>query len=347
MNITLDHNYHHFLDEIKQQYSTAQLKASRAVNHTLIEFYWSLGQQIITRQEQMAWGDKFLKQLSADLQHAFPGTQGFSVRNLHYIRQFASLYPEAIVQRPVAQLPWGAIVTLMQSVKDPQAREWYAEQAILQGMSRDMLALQIKQKLYERQGEPVLKVTNFAEKLPAHQSELAMNLLKDPYCLDFLTLEARAKERDIEQGLVKNISQFLIELGSGFAFMGNQYKITVSGDDYLLDMLFWHVKLRAFVVVEIKSGEFKPEYAGKLNFYLAAVDAQMKTPQDNPSIGLLLCRSRDRIKAEYALRGVATPIGISEYTLFDHLPDTLAEELPSIEVLEKKLSEEISEPHSE
>jgi predicted nuclease of restriction endonuclease-like (RecB) superfamily len=342
MSITLDHNYHHFLNEIKQQYITAQFKATRAVNNLLIEFYWSLGKQILAKQTQTTWGSKFLTQLSIDLQQAFPGSQGFSARNLKYMRQFAALYPDEIGQRSVAQLPWGSVIILMQSVKDPHIREWYAQQAIIHGMTRDMLALQIQQKLYERQGQLALKVANFSEKLPSPQSEMAMNLLKDPYCLDFLTLEAQAKERDIEQGLVKNINQFLIELGSGFAFMGNQYKITVSGDDYFLDMLFWHVKLRAFIVVEIKSTEFKPEHAGKLNFYLAAVDAQMKTSLDNPSIGLLLCRSRDRIKAEYALRGVTTPIGISEYTLIDQLPDRLAEELPSIEELEKKLSKDIA-----
>ncbi len=345
MNLSNDKFYSQFLRKIQNKYQVAQIKAAYSVNQELIHFYWDLGNEIIKTQQDYAWGSKFLDSLSLDLQKMFPEAQGFSVRNLKFMRQFAEAYPEIEFRKhSVSQIPWGHIILLLQKVKDNDIREWYIKNTIENGISRSILTMQIEQNLYARQAGQSSKVSNFISNLSKSQSDLAVEMLKNPYNFDFLTIGSDAKEKDIENALVSHISKFLVELGSGFAFMGNQYKITVSGDDYFVDMLFYHVKLRCYVVIELKAGKFKPEHAGQMNFYLSAVDDALKTENDNPSIGILLCKERDHIKAEYALRRSNSPIGISEYELIRQLPKQLKSDLPTIDEIESGLraSEELA-----
>lgn len=340
----LEPTYLEFISNIKNRYQAAQLKAASAVNTEMIQFYWKLGKDILEKQQNTIWGSKFLEQLSVDLQKEFTGAKGFSVRNLKLMRQFAELYPGLIGQQAVAQLPWGHIAILMQKVKDKAAIEWYALNTLQNNISRDVLVMQIEQDLYSRQGKNNIKVSNFHNTLPKPQSDLALQMLKNPYSFDFLTIGETAHEKEVEKELVKHISKFLIELGVGFAYMGSQYKVSTHGDDYWLDLLFFHVKLNCYVVIELKNKGFEPEYAGKLNFYLSLVDESLKEPHHNPTIGILLCKQHKKYKAEYALRNISSPIGISEYQLIKQLPDKLKIDLPSIEELEAELDTNKSQP---
>ncbi|MFO0319753.1 MAG: YhcG family protein, partial [Neisseriaceae bacterium] len=308
MQLHLEQSYLEFISDIKQKYQASQLKAACAVNTQLIEFYWYLGKSIIEKQFYSTWGDKFLDQLSIDLQNEFVGSKGFSVRNLKFMRQFANLYPDKIGKQPVSQLPWGHIIVLMQKVKDADIREWYVQNALQNNISRNILIMQIEQDLYSRQAKNELKTSNFKTTLPKPQSDLALQMLKSPYNFDFLTIGSNAQEREMENALVNHISKFLIELGVGFAYMGHQYKISKDGDDYWLDLLFFHVKLNCYTVIELKSTDFQPEHAGKLNFYLSLVDDCLKEPHHNPTIGILLCKYHKKYKAEYALRNISSPI---------------------------------------
>lgn len=338
----VDTEYQAFLADIKQSYQSAQLKAAHAVNREMIQFYWQLGKQILEKQAEVAWGSKFLEQLSRDLQIEFPGTKGFSVRNLKFMRQFAETYPDSeIGKQSVSQLPWGHIIVLMQQVKDTVEREWYANNTLKNGISRSVLIMQIEQNLYERQGKHAHKVTNFLTRLPPPQSDLALQLFKDPYDFRFLPVTEEAAEQEIEQAMVKHLSKLFLELGTGFAYMGNQYKLVIDGHDFFLDMLFYHTRLHCYFVCELKATEFKPEHVGKLNFYLAAVDDLLKSPSDNPSIGLLLCQKKSKVIAEYALKRTDGPIGIAEYQLMQKLPKELQDELPATEVLAHELAEKI------
>lgn len=335
-----DSEYRKFIAETKQQYRNAQLKAVSAVNEQMIEFYWNLGNRILEKQKSTKWGSKFLIQISTDMQRDFPGTKGFSVSNLERMRKFARLYPESISAQAVRKIPWGHIVMLIEQVKDPDAREWYVNNTLKNGIARSVLTIQIEQELYERQGKTAHKVTNFSERLPSPQSDLALQLFKDPYDLRFLPVTEEAEEQEIEHSMVNNLSKLFIELGTGFAYMGNQYKITVDEKDFFLDMLFYHVRLRCYFVVELKATEFKPEHVGKLNFYLSIVDGYLKSPEDNPSIGLLLCKKKSKLIAEYALKRTDGAIGIAEYRLLHELPKELRKDLPSTKILESKLSEQ-------
>ncbi len=328
------------MSEIKQRYQSAQLKAAYAVNHEMIQFYWLFGKQILEKQKKSVWGSKFLEQLSKDLQTEFPGTQGFSARNLKFMRQFAQLYPE-IGKQPVSQLPWGHIIALMQQVKDSEAREWYASNALKNGISRSVLIMQIDQDLYNRQGKTDHKITNFKDRLPSPQSDLAIQLFKDPYDFRFLPVTEEAAEQEIEKSMVNHLSKLFLELGTGFAYMGNQYKLTIDGNDFFLDMLFYHTHLHCYFIVELKATELKPEHVGKLNFYLAAADDILRKPGDNPSIGLLLCQKKSKVIAEYALKRTDGPIGIADYRLLHELPQELKDNLPSTEILESELAEKI------
>jgi predicted nuclease of restriction endonuclease-like (RecB) superfamily len=330
--------YQALLADIKQHYCSVQLKAAYAVNQHMIQFYWHMGKQILEKQTKTTWGSQFLNQLSRDLQTEFPGSKGFSVSNLERMRKFASLYPTAIPAQAVRELPWGHIVVLVEKVKDPEAREWYAQNAIKNGISRNVLMMQIKQDLYHRQGHDAHKITNFIERLPSPQSDLALQLFKDPYDFRFLPVTESSQEQEIEHSMTKHLSKLFLELGTGFAFMGNQYKITIDGRDFFLDMLFYHTRLRCYFIIELKSSELKPEHIGKLNFYLAAIDDLLKTPEDNPSIGLLLCQKKSKVIAEYALKRTDGPIGIAEYRLLRELPRELAGDLPPTEILESKLN---------
>jgi predicted nuclease of restriction endonuclease-like (RecB) superfamily len=333
---TVPAGYADLLAGLKQRIQTAQMRASLAVNRELVLLYWGIGREILSRQNEEGWGSKIIDLLGKDLRQEFPGIQGFSVRNLKYMRALAEAWPdEAIVQQAVAQLPWGHNVRLLDKVTSPEERLWYIRQTIQHGWSRNVLELQIESGLYKRQGKAT---TNFQATLPSPQSDLAQQLIKDPYNFDFLTLTNEAQERDLERGLLQHLRQFLIELGTGFAFVGSQVPLEVGGEDFKIDLLFYHLKLRCFCVIDLKMTPFKPEYAGKMNFYLAAVDDLLRHPDDQPSIGLILCKTKNRIIAEYALRNTSTPMGVSEFCHLEEIPENLIKSgLPTIEQIEAEL----------
>ncbi len=357
--------YAELLEGLKQDIRTTRVRASVAANRELIALYWRIGGAVVLRQTQASWGSAVLDRLATDLRRAFPGVAGFSRSNLFRIRAFylAWAIPAPIVAQPVRQLPeggaqsaerdsdedfvaavptavahlpWGHNVVLLQRVKDPAARRWYAEAAVQHGWSRTVLELQIKGELHARQGKAL---TNFARALASPDSDLAQQTLKDPYLFDFLTLAEPARERELEQGLVTHVERFLLELGAGFAFVGRQVHLEVGGADYYIDLLFYHLQLRCYVVVELKTGPFQPEVAGKLNFYLSAVDDLLRHPDDKPTIGLLLCRTKNRTTVEYALRDVNKPIGVADWEarLVAALPEALQGSLPTVEELEREL----------
>jgi predicted nuclease of restriction endonuclease-like (RecB) superfamily len=339
----LDTNYNSFFSGIKDRLKTAQIRAAFAANSELIKFYWELGADLMEKQKAFKWGEHFLEQFSHDMRQSFPEMQGFSVRNLQRMKQFATLYPKlSITTQAVSQLPWGHTTRLMQMIKDEPQREWYAQQAIKNGWSRSVLEMQVESGLYERQGISSKKITNYREHLPASQSDLANEILKDPYNFDFLTIQGKAQEREIENALVTHVRDFLLELGQGFAFVGSQVPLTFDDQEFFIDLLFYHLNLRAFVVIELKSTKFKPEHTGQLGFYLAAVDDLMRKEGDNQTIGILLCKSKNKVVAEYALRSVKVPIGVSEYKLSKALPKELKTSLPTIEQIEMELNEIIS-----
>jgi len=327
--------YHEWVVQLKERVRGAQVRAAGAVNSELVMLYWSIGRDILQRQQQHGWGAKVIDRLSADLRHEFPDVKGFSARNLKYMRAFAEAWPEeAIVQEVLAQLTWYHNLTVLEKLQDPQERLWYARASITHGWSRNVLVHQIESELYQRQGKAV---TNFQQTLPPLQSDLAHQVLKDPYNFDFLTISDEAQERDLERELLAHLRDFLLEFGGGFAFVGSQYHLDVGGDDFYLDLLFYHLRLRCFVVVDLKLGKFQPEYAGKMNFYLSAVDDLLRHPADQPSIGLILCRTKNGVIAEYALRDMRKPVGVATYRLGKALPDALQAALPSVEYLETEL----------
>jgi predicted nuclease of restriction endonuclease-like (RecB) superfamily len=327
--------YADWLADLKTRIHSAQQRAALAVNRELVRLYWQIGQDILARQAAQGWGAKVIERLSQDLRSAFPEMKGFSRANLMYMRAFAAAWPdEKIVQQAVGQLPWGHNLVLLSQLKDPAQRLAYAESAIQHGWSRNVLNIHIETRLLERSGKVV---SNFSTTLPAPQSDLARESLKDPYRFDFLGLSREAGERAIENALVKHVTEFLLELGAGFAFVGRQVLLDVGGDEFFIDLLFYHLKLRCYVVIELKGGKFKPEHLGQLSFYLTAVDEQIKHPQDNPTIGLLLCKSKNKVVAEYALRQNTQPLGVAEYKLIESLPPELATDLPSIEQIEQEL----------
>jgi predicted nuclease of restriction endonuclease-like (RecB) superfamily len=327
--------YADWLVELKGRIHSAQQRATLAVNRELVTLYWQIGRDILTRQAEQGWGAKVIDRLAHDLRTAFPEMKGFSRANLMYMRAFAEAWPDsAIVQQAVGQLPWGHNLVLLARLKQPEQRLAYARAAIEHGWSRNVLNIHIETKLLERTGKAV---TNFSERLPAPGSDLARQSLKDPYLFDFLDVGKEADEREIESALVKHITQFLLELGAGFAFVGRQVHLEVGGDDFFIDLLFYHLKLRCYVVIELKADKFKPEHLGQLGFYLTAVDRQIKSEQDSPSIGLLLCKSKNKVVAEYALGDKNQPMGIAEYKLLESLPEPLQTNLPSIEQIEREL----------
>ena len=324
-----------WLADLKRRIHTAQQRAALAVNRELVGLYWQIGQDILARQKAQGWGTKVIERLAHDLRAEFPQMKGFSPRNLKYMRAFAEAWPEeSIVQQAAAQLPWFHLCTLLDKLKTRDERDWYLAKAAEHGWSRNVLVMQIETRAHERLGRAL---TNFEANLPAPQSDLARESLKDPYRFDFLNLGNEAAEREIETALVSHISRFLLELGAGFAYVGRQVPLEVGGEDFFIDLLFYHLKLHCYVVVELKTGDFKPEHAGKLGFYLSAVDTQVKSAQDSPTIGLLLCKNRNKVVAEYALRDLNKPIGVAEYQLVESLPAELQTSLPSIEQIEREL----------
>lgn len=334
-------DYDAFLRDIKAQIRSAQVGAALAISRELTLLYWRIGREILERQNTHGWGAKIIIRLTADIQTAFPGIEGFSPRNLKYMRAFAEAYPdEEIVQQLLhnSTIPWGHQLRILDKVKDTEQRLWYIRAASEYGWSRAVLEHQIETNLYGRQGKTL---TNFERVLPPPQSDLAQQILKDPYNFDFLTLASDANERHLERGLLEHLRAFLLEMGAGFAFVGSQYHLEVSGKDYYLDLLFYHLRLRCFIVVDLKMGEFKPEFAGKMNFYLSAVDDLIRHPTDAPTIGLILCKARDGVTVEYALRNTTTPIGVAEFIA--SLPADLADSLPTVQQLEAELTTQESD----
>lgn len=364
-DLILPSGYGEWLASVKQRISGARQRTLLSANAEQIRLYHDLGRDIMDRQSREKWGAKVIDHLAADLRAAFPDMKGLSSRNLKYMKFFAEHCPNrqfvqqtaaqilalpigqqsaaqlatpAISQPTADQLPWFHIVTLLTKLSDPALREWYAREAISASWPRDTLAIQIKNQLHLRQGAAI---SNFEQRLPIPQAGLAAQILKDPYHFDFLGLGDEAHERDIENALIRHITRFLLELGAGFAFVGKQVRLEVAGDEFFIDLLFYHTRLKCYVVVELKAQAFKPEHAGQLNFYLSAVDSQIKAPDDKPTIGLLLCKTKNRLVAEYALSGIDKPIGVADYQLVRALPEPLDTCLPSIEELESELSREL------
>ena len=333
--ISTPSGYADWLVDLKARIHSAQQRAALAVNRELVLLYWQIGRDILARQAEQGWGAKVIERLAHDLRTAFPEMKGFSPRNLKYMRAFGEAWPdEEFVQAVLAQLPWYHQLALLDKLSNAEARRWYAAKAIEHNWSRNVLVMQIETRLLERSGTAV---TNFPASLPKPQSDLARESLKDPYRFDFLGLGADAEEREIENALVKHVTEFLLELGAGFAFVGRQVLLDVGGDEFFIDLLFYHLKLRCYVVIELKGGKFKPEHLGQLGFYLTAVDRQVKSEHDNPTIGLLLCKSKNKVVAEYALGDKTQPMGIAEYKLLESLPAELLTSLPSIEQIENEL----------
>ena len=367
--------YRELLGDIKTRVRQAQQKAALSANAEMILMYWDIGRMIAARQEREGWGAGVIPRLAVDLKNELPEEKGFSERNIKRMLRFYQEYsalpakvpPAAallqnagndlpaivpqpvaqipaptmlpIMQRSVAQIPWGHNIILIEKIKHLPTRLWYARQTLEHGWSRADLTVQIKNRAHERQGAAI---TNFAATLPEVHASLAQGLLKDPYLFDFLTLEEPFHERELETGLLTHLQKFLLELGRGFAFVGRQYRLEVSDREFHLDLLFYHLRLRCFVVVDLKKGDFQPEYAGKMNFYCSVVDDQLRHEQDAPTLGLILCQTKDRILAEYALRDIHKPIGVADYELTRALPKELASSLPSIEVIEAELSRDLA-----
>jgi predicted nuclease of restriction endonuclease-like (RecB) superfamily len=337
--------YRNWLGELKQHIRSSQIKATLSVNKALIALYWDLGKQISEKQKNKGWGSQVVNQLSIDLCAEFEDSKGFSRSNLYAMKQFYEFFhqlggqfestdfvPE-IVEKYCFNLPWRHIVLLLQKIKNEKEMLFYLNATIENNWSRNILNIQIESNLYKRQGKAI---TNFSNTLPIPQADLLNETLKNPYNFDFLTLEKNVRERELERGLVANISKFIMELGKGFAFLGKQYQLTINDKDYFLDLLFYHVRLHCYVIIELKIGEFEPEYLGKMNFYLSAVDTLLKTKDDNQTIGILLCKNQNSIDVEFALRDINKPIGVSEFS-FKELPATIQSQMPSEEELNNEL----------
>jgi len=335
----LPEDYAEALNEIKSRIQQERLRVLLAANSAMTLLYWDIGQMILKKQSQAGWGAKIIDRLAKDLREAFPDMKSFSSRNLKYMRAFAEAWQDpSIVQQLAAQIPWFHNCLLLGKIKDQATREWYIHRTIENGWSRNILSLQIESGLHERQGKAI---TNFKKILPPEDSDMATQVFKDPYLFDFLGTADLRRERELEQALVDHIQHFLLELEAGFAFVGRQVPLEVAGHDFLIDLLFYHLKLRCFVVIELKAVPFDPSFIGQLNFYLSAVDDLLRHPDDKPAIGLLLCRTRDKLVVEYALRDLNKPIGVAEWEtqIVKELPKELKSSLPTIEELEKELNE--------
>ncbi len=373
-----DSAYKQWLAALKAKVRSAQLKAAVKVNIELLKFYWELGSEIVEKQKNSSWGDGFLKQLSKDLTAEFPEMKGFSYRNIRAVKQWYLFWNQdntnwqqavakianqkgqqlvaknenpksrqfvgEIVKQPVSpleefpifQIPWGHNLVIIQKCKEIDEAQFYVQKTVENGWSRNVLVHQIESDLFNRSGKAI---SNFSQTLPDTQSDLAQQTLKDPYNFDFLVMREKYDERELENALIKNIADFLLELGEGFSYVGKQYKLTVGDEDFYIDLLFYNIKLHSYVVIELKTGKFKPEYTGKLNFYISAVDDLLKGKDDNPTIGLLICKEKKKTIVEYALRDISKPMGISEYQLTKFLPDKYKSTLPSIEEIEREIEE--------
>jgi len=357
----IDDNYTVTIGQITKEIEAARLKASISVNRHLLMLYWKIGNIILEQQNAEGWGTKVIERLSNDLRKEFPDMKGTSPRNLKYMRAFAEAYPEFVqqaaaqindvsivqplvaqnhnsdilfVQPLVAQIPWAHNLAILDRIKSPQERLFYVKKTLENNWSRNVLIHQIESGLYNRQGKAV---SNFVQTLPASQSDLAKEMLKDPYKFDFLNLSEEYFEKDLEDALVNHITKFLLELGAGFSYVGRQYHLEIGGEDFYIDLLFYHLRLRSYVVIELKTGKFIPEYASKLNFYLSAVDDMLKYKTDNPTLGILICKEHNKVIAEYALRDINKPIGVAAYELTQAIPENLKGSLPTIEEIESEL----------
>jgi predicted nuclease of restriction endonuclease-like (RecB) superfamily len=348
-------NYTGILADLKEKISQARSQAILTVNRQLLSLYWEVGNTILNQQKEEGWGAKIIDRLASDLRSEFPDMKGLSTRNLKYMRAFAEAYPDFVienqivqgspaqiaenqfVQAPLAQLSWYHHITLLDKVKKTPVRLFYIHKAVENNWSRNVMVTQIESGLYERQGAAL---TNFERTLSAKQSDLARETFKSPYLFDFLAMGVSIQERELENALIAHMKKFLLELGNGFAFVGSQYNLNINGDDYYLDLLFYHIKLHCFVILELKVGEFQPEFAGKLNFYINSVDAQLKTAEDNQTIGVLLCKTPNKTIVQYALHGVQTPMGVAEYELIKALPKELKGEIPTVAELEREMDAE-------
>ena len=330
--------YGDLLAKIKQRIGTERLRTVMAANSAMVMLYWDIGRLILDRQEKEGWGAKIIDRLSADLRESYPDMEGLSPRNLLFMRSFAAAYPDMrIVKQLVSQLPWGHVIRLLQRIKDPDIRHWYVTESIAHGWSRNILEIQIDTCAHERQGKAI---TNFEATLPPTDSDMAAQVFKDPYLFDFLGTADPRREREVEQALVDHIQRFLLELGAGFAFVGRQVHLEFASNDYYLDLLFYHLKLRCYVVVELKAVPFDPGFVGTMNMYLSAVDDLLRHLDDKPSIGLLLCRSKSKLVVEYALRNFKKPIGVAawETKIVKKLPAEFKGSLPTVEEIEAELT---------
>lgn len=330
-------SYAKTLSEIKRRIQQERLRVVMSANSAMVLLYWDIGRMILNRQEREGWGAKVIDRLSVDLREAYPDMQGLSPRNLLFMRGFAAAYPDSqIVKQLVSQLPWGHVVRLLQRIKDRHVRHWYIQQTLANGWSRNILQLQIDGEAHKRQGKAI---NNFKATLPPAESDMAEQVFKDPYLFDFLGTADPRRERDVERALVDHIQHFLLELGSGFAFVGRQVHLEFSRRDYYLDLLFYHLKLRCYIVVELKAVSFDPAFVGQMNMYLSAVDDLLRHRDDQRSIGLLLCRSKDRVVVEYALRDLKKPIGVAGWKtkLVEKLPKELTGSLPTVKEIEAEL----------
>ncbi len=337
--------YNSFLVDIKNKIKLSQQKAFNSINQEMIILYFNIGAAIDIRQKELGWGAKVIDRLSLDILKEFPNMKGFSTRNIKRMLRFYKEYHEEFSKVPltVAQIPWTHNTILIEKIKDKDLRYWYIQKVLENGWSKDVMSLMIKSELHKREGS---LVSNFQNILPSNESDLVQQSFKDPYRFDFLTITEPFRERELENSLIKNMEKFLIELGSGFAFVGRQYKLEVGDDDFYIDLLFYHLKLRCFVVVELKKGKFKPEYSGQVNFYCSAVDSILAQKNDKPTIGLILCQEKNEIVAEYSLRNMSQPIGISQYELLEVLPKEFESSLPSVEMIENELANSLKEGNS-
>ncbi|MDX9806360.1 MAG: PDDEXK nuclease domain-containing protein [bacterium] len=342
-----DREYNLWVQRLKQKIRSAQIKAALSVNTEMLNFYWELGTDIVEKQKVAKWGDGFLARLSDDLMNEFPGMKGFSLRNIKYIRQWFLFYSTQdligqqavaqIMQQVVAQLsgiPWGHNITIISKCKNVDEALFYVQATAKNNWSRSILTHQIEGKLFEREGKAI---TNFQSTLPVPQSDLAVQTLKDPYIFDFMTIRQQHDEKELEDALISHVTKFLLELGAGFSYIGRQYKIEIDGDEFFIDLLFYHVKLHCYVVVELKTVKFQPEFAGKLNFYVSAIDGILKTEKDDPTIGILICKSKNNTVVEYSIKDINKPIGVSRYNIVSNLEEKIKSSLQTIEEIEKEM----------
>jgi len=337
--------YKNFIKEIKNKIQTSQIKAHIKVNVEMLKLYWELASMIVEKQKLSSWGDGFISDISKDLQKEFPDLKGFSKRNIELMRKWYKFWIDELsiakqvvsqIENKIFQIPWGQNIVIVTKSKSLNEANFYVNKTIENNYSRAVLVHQIESNLYQRTGKAI---TNFENKLPSIDSDLAIQTLKDPYCFDFLNITEKHNEKELEDALMDNMTSFLLELGQGFSFVGRQYKLDVGGSEFKIDLLFYHIKLYCYVVVELKAVDFKPEFAGKLNFYASAIDGEIKSDRDNPTIGILICKSKNDTVVEYALQGIDKPLGVSEYKLTDILPDSFKSNLPSIEQIENELKE--------